>query len=51
MKWVYKSMMAIGMIGGALVTAGVLPAVLGGVAVAVTGAAAFFHEAPGSQKP
>ena len=46
MNWIYKSFMAVAVVGGALVTAGVLPAVMGGVAVAVGTAAGFFHDAP-----
>lgn len=46
MHWLYKGLMAAAVIGGSLVTAGVLPAVFGGVAVAVGTAAGFFHEAP-----
>jgi hypothetical protein len=46
MHWFYKGLMAVGMIGGALVTGGIVPAAYGVVAAAVTGAAALFHEAP-----
>jgi len=46
MKWVYRSLMAIGAIGASLVTAGILPVAFTGVAVAVTGAAALFHDSP-----
>jgi hypothetical protein len=45
-NWFYKALMAVGVVGGSLVTAGVLPATLGIVAVAVGTAAGFFHEAP-----
>ena len=50
MHWFYKGLMAVGMIGGALVTGGILPVAYGVVATAVTGAAALFHEKPGSAK-
>ena len=50
MKWFYRGLMAAGMIGGALVTGGILPAAYGAVAAAVTGAAALFHDKPGSDK-
>ncbi len=50
MKWFYRGLMAVGMIGGSLVTGGVLPAMYGVVAAAVTGAAALFHESPGATK-
>ena len=46
MKWVYRGLMAVSVVGGALVTGGILPAVWGGVAVAVGTAAGFFHDAP-----
>ena len=36
-------MMAVAVIGGALVSGGILPAVWGGVAVAVGSAGGFFH--------
>jgi uncharacterized membrane protein len=49
-NWIFKSLMAVAVVGGALVTAGVLPAALGGVAVAVGVAGGYFHEAP-SQSP
>jgi hypothetical protein len=50
MKWLYKGLMAVGMVGGALVTGGILPAAYGVVAAAVTGAAALFHDTPGAAK-
>jgi len=50
MAWLYRIMMAVGMIGAALVTAEVLPASYGVVAAAVTGAAALFHDTPGTAK-
>lgn len=43
MNWLYKGLMAVATIGGALVTAGVLPVVYGGVAVAVGIAGGYFH--------
>ena len=46
MKWIYRGLMAVAVVGGSLVTAGILPAVMGGVAVAVGTAAAFFHDSP-----
>jgi hypothetical protein len=49
MKWLYRGLMAVGVVGGSLVSAGILPAVWGGVAVAVGTAAGFFHEAPGGK--
>jgi hypothetical protein len=43
MNWLYKGLMAVATIGGSLVTAGILPAVYGGVAVAVGIAGGYFH--------
>ena len=51
MKWLYRGLMAIGAIGGSLVTAGILPVAYAGVAVAITGAAAFFHDSPLTPTP
>lgn len=51
MKWLYRSFMAVSIIGGAAVTAGILPLAFGVVAAAVGTAAALFHEAPGATKP
>jgi hypothetical protein len=47
MKWVYRALMAVSMVGGALVTGGILPAAWGVAAAAVGTAAGLFHEAPG----
>lgn len=46
MKWVYRAMMAASVIGGAVVTAGLLPAVFGVVFAATGTAAGFFHDSP-----
>lgn len=46
MKWLYRGLMAVSVIGGALVTGGILPVAYGVVAAAVGTAAALFHEAP-----
>ena len=43
MNWLYKGLMAVSIIGGSLVTAGILPAVFGGVATAVALAGGYFH--------
>lgn len=51
MKWMYRAMMAVGMVGASLVTAGVLPVAFGIVAAAVTGAAALFHDSPSQSQP
>jgi len=48
MKWLYKGLMAASIVAGAAVTAGLLPAVFGGVAAAVGVAAGLFHETPGT---
>lgn len=48
MKWLYKGLMAVSVIGGALVTGGILPAVWGVVAAGVGTAAGLFHESPGA---
>ncbi len=47
MKWMFRGLMAVSVIGGSLVTAGILPLAFAGVAVAVGTAAALFHEVPG----
>lgn len=46
MKWLYRTFMAASVIGGALVTGGLLPLAFAGVFVATGTAAGFFHEAP-----
>ena len=46
MKWIYKGLMAASIIGGALVTGGVLPLAFGVVFAATGTAAGLFHEAP-----
>lgn len=51
MTWTYKTLMAVSIVGGALVTAGVVPAAFGVVAVAVGTAAGLFHATPGTPKP
>lgn len=51
MHWLYKGLMAVSIVAGALVTGGILPAVYGGVAAAVGVAAGLFHAAPGGDKP
>lgn len=50
MKWLYRGMMAAAGVGAALVTGGILPVAYAAVFTAVGGAAALFHEAPGSAK-
>lgn len=50
MHWMYKGLMAVSIVGGSLVSAGILPATLGAVAVAVGTAAGLFHLAPGTPK-
>lgn len=45
-NWIYKTCMAVAVVGGALVTGGILPMAFAGVAVALGTAAGFFHEAP-----
>lgn len=47
MHVMYRILMTCSIVGGALVTAGVVPASLGVVAVAVGTAAGLFHERPG----
>jgi hypothetical protein len=51
MSNVYRTLMAVSIVGGALVTAGILPAAMGVVAVAVGTAAGLFHATPGAPKP
>lgn len=51
MSMTYRILMAASIVGGALVTAGVVPASLGVVAVAVGTAAGLFHEKPGKPAP
>jgi hypothetical protein len=46
MKWLYRALMAVAVVGGAAVSGGLLPVALGGVFAAVGTAAGFFHEAP-----
>jgi hypothetical protein len=48
MKWVYRTLMAASVVGGAVVTAGLLPVAFATVFAATGTAAAFFHEAPGA---
>jgi len=50
MKWLYRGLMAVSVVGGALVTGGIVPAVWGVVAAAVGTAAGFFHDSPTSTK-
>ena len=49
MNWVTKILGAAALIGGAAVTAGLLPAAFGIVFTAVGTAAGLFHEAPGAK--
>lgn len=51
MKWVFRGFMTVSMIGGALVTAGLLPATFASVAVMVGTAAALWHDKPGKGEP
>jgi hypothetical protein len=46
MHWIYRSLMAAAVVGGSLVSAGVLPVILAPVAVALGTAAGFFHDSP-----
>ena len=46
MKWIYRGLMAASLVGGALVTGGIVPAAWGVVAAAVGTAAGLFHETP-----
>ena len=46
MSWIYKTGMAVAVIGAALVTGGILPIGFAGVATAIGVAAGYFHEAP-----
>ena len=48
MKWLYKGLMAASLVGGALVTGGILPVAFGVVAAALGTAAGLFHEKPGT---
>ena len=48
MNWIYRAFMAASIIGGALVTGGVLPLAFGVVFAATGTAAGFFHDAPGA---
>jgi hypothetical protein len=49
-KWIFKGLMAVSIVGGALVTGGILPAAFGVVAAAVGTAAGLFHDSPGGAK-
>jgi len=51
MKWLYKGLMAASLIGGAIVTGGILPAAYGIVFTATGVAAGLFHEKPGNKGP
>ena len=46
MKWLYKGLMAVSLVGGAIVTGGILPAAYGIVFAATGTAAGLFHEKP-----
>jgi hypothetical protein len=48
MHWLYKALMAIGIIGGAAVTGGLLPAGAGAIFAATGTIAGLLHEKPGS---
>lgn len=48
MKWLYKGLMLASLVGGALVTGGILPVAWGVVAAALGTGAGLFHEKPGS---
>jgi hypothetical protein len=50
MKWLYRGLMAASMVGGALVTGGILPIMWAGVFAATGTAAGLFHETPGAGK-
>ena len=47
MKWLFRGLMAVSIIGGSLVTATILPPAWGVVAAAVGTAAGLFHDVPG----
>lgn len=51
MGMTYRILMGVSIVGGALVTAGIVPAAFGVVAVAVGTAAGLFHEKPGKPAP
>lgn len=51
MKWVYKALMLVAVVGGAAVTGGILPAAYGAVFAAIGTAGGLFHDAPGANGP
>lgn len=46
MQWLYKSLMAASVIGGSLVTAGLLPIAFAGVFAATAAGAGYLHDSP-----
>lgn len=50
MKWLYRAGMAIAVVGGSIVTGGLLAPAWAGVFIAIGTASGFFHDSPAQVK-
>ena len=48
MKWLFRGLMAVSVIGAGLISAGVIPVGFAALFTALGGAAGLFHDVPGS---